>query len=249
MAVTRRQSSNKDPMCHYSVRPMIDDDTPELRPREVRPQSFDATAAAEGHTPVSETLRRMVADLVLETTAEGIWLIDGEARTTFVNPRLARLLGYTTEEMLGEPIFTFIDRERWPVAERNLKQRELGIEDRQEVQLVRKDGTRVWVLGSANPIFDRNGEYAGALALIGDLTPQKDREHQLQAQLDDLRNRPAAQPRRPVLAAPPTAPYREPFRTAIVVATYGALLATIAIATTGAVVGTLFGAKSRPPES
>jgi PAS domain S-box-containing protein len=197
---------------------------------------------------VSETLRRMVADLVLETTTEGIWLIDGDARTTFVNPRLAWLLGYTAEEMIGEPIFTFIDRERWPVAERNLQQRELGIEDRQEVQLLRKDGTRVWVLGSANPIFDRNGEYAGALAIIGDLTLQKDRELQLRAELEELRNRPIAQPRPPARAAATAAPYREPFRTAIVVAAYGALLGTIAIVTTGAVVGALFGAKSRPPE-
>jgi PAS domain S-box-containing protein len=223
---------------------MVDDDTPELRPRPL-----DAARTAEEHAAVSETLRRMVADLVLDTTTEGIWLIDGEARTTFVNPRLARLLGYTTEEMIGEPIFTFIDRERWPVAERNLKQRQLGIEARQEVQLVRKDGTRVWVLGSTNPVFDRKGDYAGALAIIGDLTLQKGREHQLRAQLDELRDRPAAQPRRPALATATAAPYREPFRTAIVVATYGALLATIAIVTTGAVVGTLFGAKSRPPES
>lgn len=224
---------------------MVDDDTP----GPLRPRSFDATVAAEEHTAVSEKLRRMVADLVLETTTEGIWLIDGEARTTFVNPRLARLLGYTADEMLGEPIFTFIDRERWPVAERNLKQRQLGVEDRQEVQLVRKDGTRVWVLGSANPVFDRNGNYAGALALIGDLTPQKDREQQLRAQLEELRNRPAAPSRPPALVAPPAVPYRrEPFRTAVVVAAYGTLLATIAMVTTGAVVGALFGTKSRPPE-
>ena len=52
--------------------------------------------------PASETLRRIVADLVLETTAEGIWLIDTEARTTFVNRRLADLLGYSEEEMLGK---------------------------------------------------------------------------------------------------------------------------------------------------
>jgi PAS domain S-box-containing protein len=227
---------------------MVDDDTPKLRPRELSAHSFDATTATEEHTAVSETLRRMVADLVLETTTEGIWLIDGEARTTFVNPRLARLLGYTVEEMIGEPIFTFIDRERWPVAERNLQERELGIEDRQEVELLRKDGTRVWVLGSANPIFDRQGEYAGALAIIGDLTLQKDRELQLRAELEELRSRPIAQPRPPAPAAAATAPYREPFRTAIVVAAYGALLGTIAIVTTGAVVGALLGTKSRPPE-
>jgi PAS domain S-box-containing protein len=224
---------------------MVDDETPQSKPR-----LFDATTAAEEHTPVSEALRRMVGDLVLETTAEGIWLIDGDARTTFVNRRLAQLLGYTEEEMIGEPIFSFIDRERWPVTERNLKQRELGIEDRQEVQLVRKDGTRVWVLGSANPVFDRNGEYAGALALIGDLTAQKDREHELRAERDGLRARLLARSRAPspAAAAPLPAPYREPFRTAIVVAAYGTLLATVAILTTGAVIGALLGTKPKPPE-
>jgi PAS domain S-box-containing protein len=222
---------------------MVDDDTPQLRPR-----LFDATTAPQEHTAVSETLRRMVADLVLETTAEGIWLIDGDARTTFVNRRLAQLLGYTEEEMLGEPIFSFIDRERWPVAERNLRQRELGIEDRQEVQLVRKDGTRVWVLGSANPVFDRNGEYAGALALIGELTAQKDREHELRAELDGLRQRLLARSRAPSASAAGPSPYREPFRTAIVVAAYGTVLATVAILTTGAVIGALLGTKPKPPE-
>ena len=191
----------------------------------------------------------MVADLVLETTAEGIWLIDAQARTTFVNRRLADLLGYSEEEMIGEPIFSFIDRARWPVAERNLQQRALGIEERQEVQLLRKDGSSVWVLGSANPVFDRNGAYVGSLALLGDLTPQKDREHRLRAQLDDLREPPAA--RRPVPPVPVAspAPYREPFRTAIVVATYGTLLASIAILTTGAVVGALLGSKPPSPET
>jgi len=219
---------------------MVDDNTPELAP-----DSLDATGK---QLPASETLRRMVADLVLETTAEGIWLIDAQARTTFVNRRLADLLGYSKEEMLGKPIFSFIDRARWPAAERNLQRRALGIEERQEVQLLRKDGSSVWVLGSANPVFDRNGEYVGSLALLGDLTTQKDREQKLRAQLDDLRDGRSARSRVPSVSSASPAPYREPFRTAIVVATYGTFLATVAILTAGAVVGALIGAKPRPPE-
>lgn len=56
------------------------------------------------------------------------------------------------------------------------------------MELIRKDGTRIWIIGSANPVFDRNGEYAGALALLGDLSPQKERERLLQKQMDDLRS-------------------------------------------------------------
>lgn len=200
----------------------------------------DSPAVESG--TLSEPLRRALADLVLETTVEGIWLIDADARTTFVNRRLAELLGYTEDEMVGRPVFDFLDRQRWPIAERNLKQRALGIEDRQEVQLVRKDGQIVWVLGSANPVFDADGNYAGALALIGDLSSQKEREEALRARIGDLEARlAAAGGARTWQAAPESPTYREPFRTVIVLGVLGALTATIGIATVGAVASSLFG--------
>ena len=119
---------------------------------------------------------------------------------------------------------------------------------RREVQLLRKDGTSVWMLGSANPVFDRNGDYVGSLALLGELTVQKDPERRLRSQLEDLRARPAARGPGPSGAVTPPAPYGEPFRTAVVVATYGTLLASIAILTTGAVFGALLGHQPAPPE-
>lgn len=185
---------------------------------------------------LSEPLRRAVADLVLETTVEGIWLIDADARTTFVNRRLAGLLGYREDEMIGRPVFDFLDRRRWPIAERNLEQRALGVEERQEVQLIRKDGSLVWVLASSNPVFDADGNYAGALALLGDLSPQKERERSLRAELSALRSRPSAASAGPAgepATVPPTV--REPFRTALVLGVLAALTATIAIVTAGAV--------------
>ena len=178
----------------------------------------------------------MVAKLVLDTTTEGIWLIDTEARTTFVNQRIADLLGYSRQEMIGRPVFDFLDRERWPIARQNLEERARGVEARQEVQLVRKDGTRVWVLGSTNPVFDANGRYAGALALVGDLSIQKQREFKLRAQIDALSG---------TTEAPP---FREPFRTAIVLGVMATYAATTAFAAIGAVASVILGVPTGPGE-
>lgn len=172
-----------------------------------------------------------MSDLILETAAEGIWLIDADARTTFVNRRAADLLGYTEEEMIGKHVFAFVDKDRWEAAGRNLKRREFGIEERLEVELLRKDGTRVWTIGSATPIFERSGAYAGTLAVFGDLSAQKRREQELRAQVGSLQEQLARE----------RAPYREPFRTAVVLATCGSFVATVAVVTAGAVLGTLLG--------
>lgn len=44
---------------------------------------------------------------IVETSQEGIWEIDSETCTTYVNQRIAEMLGYTPEEMLGRKIRSF----------------------------------------------------------------------------------------------------------------------------------------------
>ena len=38
---------------------------------------------------------------IVETASEGIWTVDADERTTFVNPKMEQLLGYDAAEMLG----------------------------------------------------------------------------------------------------------------------------------------------------
>src|SRR5512136_666939 len=45
----------------------------------------------------------------MESLQEGVWVIDKDARTAFVNPRMAEMLGYGADEMLGKTLFSFID--------------------------------------------------------------------------------------------------------------------------------------------
>src|SRR4029077_8631745 len=46
---------------------------------------------------------------IVETAFEGVWIIDRNNKTTFVNPRMADMLGYAPEEMLGRPVLAFMD--------------------------------------------------------------------------------------------------------------------------------------------
>src|SRR5262249_46481687 len=45
---------------------------------------------------------------IVETANEGIWVLDAEARINLVNDRMAEMLGYTRDEMLGRHKWDFI---------------------------------------------------------------------------------------------------------------------------------------------
>src|SRR5260370_8517243 len=61
---------------------------------------------------------------IVTTAAEGIWTLDAEARTTFVNDRLASMLGYRAEEMVGRKLYDFMDREARDRAARTFMRRD-----------------------------------------------------------------------------------------------------------------------------
>lgn len=154
---------------------MGDDKTPEPELRTGGPVSLTSNLDSQ--------VRRSLGQLVLETTSQGVWLIDGEGRTTFVNGPVAALLGCAPEEMLGEPILAFSAAEDRAEVERRLERGRRGISEQVEVKLRTKSGSPVWTLFATNPVYDRAGNYAGALALVSDLTEQKRRESSLREEL------------------------------------------------------------------
>jgi PAS domain S-box-containing protein len=82
---------------------------------------------------------------LIETLHEGIWVIDPDAFTTFVNPRMAEMLGYASDDMLGRHLFSFMDDQGIRIAEYNLKRRKQGIGEQHEFEFIRRDGSRIHV--------------------------------------------------------------------------------------------------------
>ena len=129
---------------------------------------------AEDALRESETKYR----LLVETLHEGIWRIDKDGYTTFVNPRMADMLGCTVDEMVGAHLFRFVDENHPDVKRLMLERRERGIRQSGNIEFRRKDGTRLYANVGVTPVFDADGQYAGALAGIADLTERRHAEEE-----------------------------------------------------------------------
>jgi PAS domain S-box-containing protein len=113
---------------------------------------------------------------MLDTAQEGVWLRDANARTIFVNRRMSDMLGYTAEEMMGRPVSDFMDAEARAEAERRFARRRSGECQQHDVRYKHKDGSDVWTIVSASPIYDDDGEFAGVFGMITDITERKRQE-------------------------------------------------------------------------
>jgi two-component system, cell cycle sensor histidine kinase and response regulator CckA len=110
---------------------------------------------------------------LVEMLQEGIWTIDTGALTTYANPRMAEMLGYSVEEMLGKHLFSFMDDRGAEECGRLLDRRSKGIKEQHEFEFIRKDGTRIFTRVETAPITDENGVIVGAIAGVQDQTEIK----------------------------------------------------------------------------
>ena len=117
--------------------------------------------------------------ILIENINEGIWVIDKVANTSFVNACMAEMLGYTTEEMIGRPLFSFMDKKAVTIAEQLVARRQKGIKESHDFEFIKKDGKRIWTSLGASPLFDKDGNYAGAIAGVQDITERKRMEREL----------------------------------------------------------------------
>ena len=126
---------------------------------------------------------------IIETTIEGIWVIDELGFTTFTNEMTCQLLGYSPEEMQGKLFLDFTDNEGKELSHYYLERRKQGIKESHDFKFIHKNGREVWVIISTNPILSQEGKYIGAIGLMTDITERKIAEASLtqaNQQLSDL---------------------------------------------------------------
>jgi two-component system, cell cycle sensor histidine kinase and response regulator CckA len=116
---------------------------------------------------------------IIETASEGVIIRDDSDHMTFVNQRMADILGYTVEELIGRHIINIVcDEDRTEVSQMLKRGRGTGRHDA-DFRARRKDGSEVWGIVSSRPLYDADGSYAGALTMFLDITGRKQLEEQL----------------------------------------------------------------------
>jgi PAS domain S-box-containing protein len=136
---------------------------------------FAAARDITEHKKIEDELKaneKKYRDLVT-TLNEGVWFVSPDHITSFVNPRMAKMLGYSAEEMIGRPIIDFLDPLSIQKVMEMTKRREQGHSDSYEVKFRRKDGRRLIGRVTASPLRDDAGKYCGSISGVIDITTRK----------------------------------------------------------------------------
>jgi len=136
--------------------------------------------------------------LILRAAGEGIYGVNAEGKTTFVNPAAERMLGWTARELTGRDIHTLIhhshpDGSHYPHDQCPIYEafRDGAVHKVEDEVFWRKDGTPVWVEYTSTPIRDRN-VIVGAVIVFRDVSQRREADERLRAALaevDRLRER------------------------------------------------------------
>ncbi len=117
---------------------------------------------------------------LVDTTHEGVWLFDLEGRTTFVNKRMADMLGAAPQELIGARLVEFLTSADRAAAERDLH----AWLDKSAAgpyrHLQRRDGKDLWARISASAVENERNAIVGLLGMFTDTTESRDMELALQ---------------------------------------------------------------------
>lgn len=156
-------------------------------PKDDRIEAAGLRGALEGARKTEEAWR-----LLMESVKDfAILLVDTEGRIASWNEGAARLLGYASGEIAGEPLSRLYVPE--DIA-RNLPAEELrkaGSNGRSTGNnwLLRKDGSRFWADGPTTALRDTVGNLLGYAKVVRDLTDQKLFEESLRKANETLEER------------------------------------------------------------
>jgi len=155
------------------IRTQVEIRTQELA-RETESHRRDALALRE-----SETRFRHL----IEVMGDGMWVLDANGLTTFVNRRMAEMLGYDPSEIVGRTMFDFMAPEDVALAQHTMNEGHSGQTAQHDFRFRRKNGGELWAIVTGTPVTDEDGQVMSVLGMITDITERRRQEQaQLQSQ-------------------------------------------------------------------
>lgn len=188
-ALISPQNLKQDPL---EIHEVPDDHTLVKERRLVRKDGSDFIAEVQGrrladnlvlgilrditsHRETSETLHLIKERYrqMVEMANEGIWSMDKNHTTNYANSKMAEMLGYSVEEMIGKPVEYFMFSEDMEDHAQKMKLRHAGEPDSYERRFRKKNGSVLWTSVSATADVDDMGNFLGSFAMFTDITAHK----------------------------------------------------------------------------
>ncbi|RPH83775.1 MAG: PAS domain S-box protein, partial [Desulfobacteraceae bacterium] len=118
---------------------------------------------------------------LIESIPDIIYTLELDGSLSYISPRWKQILGHEESEVLGRFFIDFAPPEDHPFLVRVFKEVRNHKKNVENVHwhYFKKDGERLFFLGSAAPLYDEEGRVAGMIGMARDVTKHKRVEEQL----------------------------------------------------------------------
>ena len=121
---------------------------------------------------------RHFRDLIMQLP-EGVVITDLDENLLFANKEFASMLGYEPSELLGMNLSEFVDVGEIETVHTETSKRRIGVSSGYNLRMIRKDGGKIIVKVSGVPRRDGQDNVIGTMAVVIDITIEKERELEL----------------------------------------------------------------------
>jgi PAS domain S-box-containing protein len=165
-----------------------------LKNAEAANQRLSKTIAEHQRTELALSASEGRLRAIYESAGVGIALIDVAGRIFQYNPAFGAMLGYGEAELAGRSILDITHPEDRTVSIDRLSRLQSGKMDHHplEKRHMRKDGSACWVESQSSALRGPGGELHYILAVVKDITAQKEATDQLHAAIRDAERASAA---------------------------------------------------------
>jgi PAS domain S-box-containing protein len=123
---------------------------------------------------------------VVENLYQGIFIIDKNATITYSNSFFTKMLGVTSEDIIGKNIADFIDTTSKAIVTRVLSAKKKQVQHDYELGFVKQDKKIIITMTYFTPLFNKKINEMEMFAAVQDISNRKYMEYELQEKLDKL---------------------------------------------------------------
>lgn len=117
---------------------------------------------------------------IVETSGEGIVVRDTDGIIIFANQRMADMIGFQVEQLVGMHVDDIVSKDCLPIIHASAeRRRRTGKSETLDLKFLHRDGHFVDAILAVSPTFDDKGNFTGALGMITDVTERIRLEEQL----------------------------------------------------------------------
>jgi len=124
--------------------------------------------------------------MFFENMGEGVCILNENMAITSVNDKLCEILGYSRDELLGKEVTSFFEGANKKIIEKEFKKRTKSKSSHYTVAGKTKEGKELFFSVCSVPLFDKEGKFDGAVAVISDITETKKAEEKLKERTIEL---------------------------------------------------------------